>query len=548
MGTVAETAEAQKAFTASDAAWKPKNNPWLIAITVTLATFMEVLDTSIANVALPHIAGGMGASQDEATWVLTSYLVSNAIILPASAYLTSFVGRKRFYMWCVVLFGLSSALCGLAPSLPLLIFFRVLQGVGGGGLAPSEQAILADTFPPKQRGQAFAVYGLAVVFAPAIGPTLGGFITDRYDWRWIFFINVPVALLSLFLTQRMVEDPPHIQREVVAMRKRGLNLDYLGFGLLALGFGSLEFVLDKGQEDDWFGSRLITIFIIVCVVSLVSLIFWEIAQIRRKHRPILDLTLFRNRTFGISFVLMFVLGFALFGTTVLIPQFAQTLLGYTAERAGLAISPGGFTVMLLMPLVGFLVGRVDPRYLIAYGFVSVSAALAFMHTLNLGVSYEYLALLRVLQASGLAFLFVPINTISYTDVPREKNNDVSGLTNLARNIGGSVGTSFLVTWLARRGQFHQERLVSHLDASSPAIQQQIDSMAHYLMHAPRGPASMAQAKIMAQANIYSQLQRHTSMLSYLDVIAVLAAGSLCMVPLVFLMKKRKPAKGQVAMH
>jgi DHA2 family multidrug resistance protein len=546
--STATATPAESAHRASDAAWKPKKNPWAIAITVTLATFMEVLDTSIANVALPHIAGGLGASQDEATWVLTSYLVSNAIILPASAYLTSFVGRKRFYMICVVLFGLSSALCGLAPSLPLLIFFRVLQGVGGGGLAPSEQAILADTFPPKKRGQAFAVYGLAVVFAPAIGPTLGGWITDNFDWRWIFFINVPVAVISLFLTQRMVEDPPHIEREVAAMRKRGLNLDYLGFGLLALGFGSLEFVLDKGQEDDWFGSRLITVFITLCAASLIALILWEIRQIQRKHRPILDLTLFRNRTFGISFLLMFVLGFALFGTTVLIPQFTQTLLGYTAERAGLAISPGGFTVMLLMPLVGFLVGRVDPRYLIAYGFASTAAALAYMHTLNLGVSYDYIALLRVLQASGLAFLFVPINTISYTDIPREKNNDVSGLTNLARNIGGSVGTSFLVTWLARRQQFHQDRLASKLDLNSLAMRQRIDDIANYLMHAPNSPHSMAQARGMAQGNIYSQLLRQSSMLSYLDVITVLAIGSVCMVPLVFLMKKRKPAQGQVAMH
>jgi DHA2 family multidrug resistance protein len=539
---------ARSAIQNADAAWKPKHNPWLIAITVTLATFMEVLDTSIANVALPHIAGGLGASQDEATWVLTSYLVSNAIILPASAYLTSFVGRKRFYMWCVVLFGISSALCGLAPSLPMLIFFRVLQGVGGGGLAPSEQAILADTFPPRQRGQAFAVYGLAVVFAPAIGPTLGGYITDNFDWRWIFFINVPVALLSLFLTQRMVEDPPHIQREVAAMQKRGLNLDYFGFGLLAVGFGSLEFVLDKGQEDDWFGSRLITVFIVLCVTSLITLIFWEIGQIRKKHRPILDLTLFRNRTFGISFVLMFVLGFALFGTTVLIPQFTQTLLGYTAERAGLAISPGGFTVMLLMPLVGFLVGRVDPRYLIAYGFASTAAALAFMHTLNLGVSFQYIAMLRVLQASGLAFLFVPINTISYTDIPREKNNDVSGLTNLARNIGGSVGTSFLVTWLARRGQFHQQRLAERMDVNSLPMQQRIDSMARYLLHAPGGPHSLALAKNLARGNIYGQLITQSTMLSYLDVIAVLAVGSICMVPLVFLMKKRTAAKGEIAMH
>jgi DHA2 family multidrug resistance protein len=548
MSTATEVKPDQAALRAAEAAWKPKKNPWAIAVTVTLATFMEVLDTSIANVALPHIAGGLGASQDEATWVLTSYLVSNAIILPASAYLTSFVGRKRFYMWCVALFGISSALCGLAPSLPLLILFRVLQGVGGGGLAPSEQAILADTFPPQKRGQAFAVYGLAVVFAPAIGPTLGGFITDNFDWRWIFFINVPVAIVSLFLTNRMVEDPPHIQREVALMQKRGLNLDYLGFGLLALGFGSLEFVLDKGQEDDWFGSRLITFFVALCATSLISLIFWEIRQIRNKQRPILDLTLFKNRTFGISFILMFVLGFALFGTTVLIPQFTQTLLGYTAERAGLAISPGGFTVMLMMPLVGFLVGRVDPRYLIAYGFASTTAALAYMHTLNLGVSYEYVALLRVLQASGLAFLFVPINTISYTDIPREKNNDVSGLTNLARNIGGSVGTSFLVTWLARRGQFHQDRLASRLDPNSLPVRRNIEGMANYLMHAPHGPHSMAMARAMAQGNIYSELLRQSAMLSYLDVITVLAIGSAGMVPLVFLMKKRGAARGQVAMH
>ncbi|MFY9940195.1 MAG: DHA2 family efflux MFS transporter permease subunit [Silvibacterium sp.] len=528
--------------------WTPKHNRWAIALTVTLATFMEVLDTSIANVALPHIAGGLGASQDEATWVLTSYLVSNAIILPASAYLTSFVGRKRFYMICVVLFGLSSALCGLAPSLPLLIFFRVLQGVGGGGLAPSEQAILADTFPPKQRGQAFAVYGMAVVFAPAIGPTLGGWITDNFDWRWIFFINVPVAIISLFLTARIVEDPPHIQKEVVEMRKRGLNLDYTGFGLLALGFGSLEFILDKGQEDDWFGSHIISIFTALCVFGLVALIFWEIRQIRNKHKPILDLTMFRNRTFGISFVLMFVLGFTLFGTTVLIPQFAQTIMGYTAEQAGLVISPGGVMVMLLMPLVGFLAGRMDPRYMVAFGFAMLSAALARMHSLDALSSYSYLAWLRIFQASGLAFLFVPINMLSYTDVPREKNNDVSGLTNLARNIGGSVGTSFFVTELARRAQFHQSRLTTRLTDLDMMFRQRVDAVANLLTHVGGRTASMAQARQMAQGNIYGQLVTQSTVLAYLDVIAVLSVGSACMIPLVFFMKKRKAVKAEMAMH
>ena len=531
----------------SAAAWKPKHNPWAIALTVTLATFMEVLDTSIANVALPHIAGGLGASQDEATWVLTSYLVSNAVILPMSAYLTSFVGRKRFYMWCVVLFGISSALCGLAPSLPLLIFFRVLQGAGGGGLAPSEQAILADTFPPKKRGQAFAVYGLAVVAAPAIGPTLGGWITDNYDWRWIFFINIPVAIISLFLTSRMVEDPPHIVEEVKRLRSKGLNLDYTGFALLAIGFGSLEFVLDKGQEDDWFGSHIITTFTIMCVTALLTLLLWEIWQIRKGHKPILDLTLFRNRTFAVSFILMFVLGFTLFGTTVLIPQFTQTLLGYTAERAGMAISPGGLTVMALMPLVGFLVGRVDPRYLIVYGFVSLAVALSFMHTLDLEVSYGYIALLRVFQASGLAFLFVPINTISYTDIPPGKNNDVSGLTNLARNIGGSVGTSFFVTWLARRSQFHQDRLVSHSNLSDSALQTKMDALANYFQHGASVANSSTQARMMAQGNLYRQLITQSTMMAYLDVITVLAVGCVCMIPLVFLMKKRR-AGGPMAMH
>jgi MFS transporter, DHA2 family, multidrug resistance protein len=525
------------------AAWKPRRNPWVIAITVTLATFMEVLDTSIANVALPHIAGGLGASEDEATWVLTSYLVANAVILPASAYLTTFLGRKRFYMICVVLFGISSALCGVAPSLGLLIFFRVLQGAGGGGLAPSEQAILADTFPPEKRGQAFALYGFAVVCAPAIGPTLGGWITDNFDWRWCFYINVPVAILSLFLTSRIVEDPPHIVEEVKRVQKQGLNLDYFGFALLALGFGSLEFIMDKGQEDDWFGSRLIATFFILCVVSLLTLILWEMIQIKRKHRPILDLTLFRNRNFAVAFVLMFVLGFVLFGTTVMIPQFVQTLLGYTAEQAGLVISPGGLMVMAMMPIVGFLVSRVDPRWMIVFGFAISSAALFTMLNLNLGVSYGYVAMLRVFQASGLAFLFIPINTLSYTGIPMTKNNDVSGLTNLARNIGGSAGTAFLVTMLARRQQFHQNRLGQWISPTSAALQNQVNALGRYLVEHSGRAVSPAQGKALAQGNIYGQFLRQVTMLAYLDVIKVLAIAMLVLIPLVFLMKRPPKGKG-----
>src|ERR1700748_214919 len=453
--------------------WRPRINPWIVAMTVTLATFMEVLDSSIANVALPHIAGGLGATQDEATWVLTSYLVANAIILPAGAYMTTFIGRKRFYMICVALFGISSALCGLAWSLPALVFFRVLQGVGGGGMAPSEQAILADTFPPEKRGQAFAMYGLAVVCAPAIGPPLGGYITDNFDWRWIFFLNVPICLLSLFLTSRIVEDPPYVKKQVAESQKGGIKLDLIGFGLLAITFGSLEFVLDKGQEDDWFSSHIIAFFTVAMVVAFVAMIWWELRQLRIGHRPILNLTLFKRRNFAISFLLMFVLGFSLYGTTILIPQFVQTLLGYTAELAGLVLSPAGLMMMCMMPVVGLLVGRVDPRKLIGYGFVMLTISLITMHTMDLTVSYGRLVFLRCFQASGLAFLFIPINTISYIGVKQSENNEVSGLTNLARNIGGSCGTAFMATMLTRRTATHETNMVRNLTTGNPAFINQV---------------------------------------------------------------------------
>ena len=527
--------------------WHPRANPWAIAITVTLATFMEVLDTSIANVALPHIAGGLGASTDEATWVLTSYLVANAVILPASSYLTTFIGRKKFYMICVVLFGISSMLCGLAPSLPLLIFFRVLQGAGGGGLAPSEQAILADTFTPAQRGQAMALYGLAVVTAPAIGPTLGGWITDNYDWRWIFFINVPVAILSLFLTARLVEDPPWVDKEVALAKIRGLNLDYFGFALLAIGFGSLEFVLDKGQEDDWFGSHVITFFIITCAIALITLIFWELRQLSRGHRPILNLTLFKRKIFSISFMFMFVLGFALYGTTVLIPQFVQSLLGYTAELAGFAMSPGGLMTMLMMPVVGMLIGKVDVRYLMGFGFTIVGCALLAMHHMDLYSSYSSIALLRVFQASGLAFLFIPINTIAYTGVPQNQNNDVSGLTNLARNIGGSCGTAFVATMLARRSQAHEATMIRELTPSSPIFQQRIHAFSQTFVLHNLAP-NITAAGSMAQAWIYQQMTRQASMLAYLDIIAMLSVGCFLMLPFVLLIGKIKKPSGDAPMH
>ena len=513
---------------------RPKHNPWLIAITVTLATIMEVLDTSITNVALPHIAGSLGSSQDEATWIITSYLVSNAIVLPVSAYLTVLIGRKRFYMTCVVVFGISSLLCGLAPTLPLLLFFRVLQGIGGGGLGPSEQAILADTFPPEKRGQAFAVYGLAVVSAPTIGPTLGGWITNNYDWRWVFFINNPVAILSLFLTSRLVEDPPHITKEVEETRKKGFRLDYGGFAFVALCFGCLEVVLDKGQEDDWFSSTFIRTFFALAVFGLVAFIFWELWQVRKKQRPILDLRLFKNRNLALSFVMMFLVGLMLYSTTVLIPQLLQTLMGYTAEKAGLAMSAGGLATMLCMPFVGILIGKADARYLVALGFVFLGTSLVHMSGLNLQMSFSYASMLRVYQAAGLAFLFVPINTLAYVGVSRDKSNDVSGLINLARNVGGSCGTSLFTTMLARHQQVHQQYLTKHANAGNPAY---TDRLAALTQAAMARAASQVDAQHHAVLQFYRQMQQQASVLSYLDVMQLLAIIAFCAIPLALLLKK-----------
>src|SRR6201997_4585803 len=433
---------------------RPAINPWIIALAVTLATFMEVLDTSIANVALPHIAGSLSAGTDESTWVLTSYLVSNAIVLPLSGWISSIIGRKRFYMSCVALFTFSSLLCGLAPNLAMLIFFRVLQGAGGGGLQPSEQAILADTFPPAKRGMAFAVYGIAVVMAPAIGPTLGGWITDNYTWRWIFFVNIPVGILSLLLTSRLIQDPPYLKRKKLSEVK----IDYIGLGFVALGLGTLQIVLDKGQRDDWFESHFIVILSLIAVASLIFVIFWE-----WHHKdPIIDLHLFRDRTFGISNLLMFMLGFALLGSTLLLPLFMQTMLGYTAQQSGLALMPGGFVIMLLLPLVGFLLSKYSPRWLLVFGLVVLSTSLFNMTRFDLQIDFRATVLARVLQAVGMAFLFVPINTAAYAFLPRDKNNAASGLMNLARNIGGSVGISVVTTMLDRRGQVHLNYLSRNL--------------------------------------------------------------------------------------
>ncbi len=503
------------------------HNPWTVALVVTLATFMEVLDTSIANVSLPHIAGNLSVSQDESTWVLTSYLVANAIILPVSGWFSTRFGRKRFYITCVAIFTVSSALCGFAPNLPALVFFRVLQGLGGGGLGPSEQAILADTFPARKRGMAFAVYGMAVVLAPAIGPTLGGFITDNFGWRWVFFINIPVGLLSMLLSSRVVVDPPYL----VEAKKRVGSIDYIGFSLVALGLGALELVLDKGQEEDWFASRFIVLFCVIAAVALVAFIVWEL----RQEQPIVEVRLFKNGSFAVANVLMLTLGISLFGSTVLLPQYTQVWMGWSAQDAGMALSPGGLVVIVLLPLVGFLVSKYQPRYLIAFGFAVLSASLFYMsRTLYPGMDFRTAIMLRVYQSVGFAFLFVPINTLVYATAPPGKNNAVSGIVNLSRNMGGDIGIALVTTLVARRSQFHQSRLVERLDGGNPALRARLDSLTAVM---GRAGASASDATRQAYGAISRQLAQQAQTLAYLDVLYLFGIFAACMVPLVFLTRR-----------
>ena len=521
------------------APWKPRFNPWIVALTVTLATFMEVLDTSIANVALPHIAGGLSASQDEATWVLTSYLVANAVVLPVSAWLSVLMGRKRFYMTCVVIFTISSFLCGLAPSLGLLVFFRVIQGLGGGGLATSEQAILADTFSPEKRGMAFAIYGMAVVMAPAVGPTLGGWITDSYSWRWIFYLNVPVGIISLYLTQKIVEDPPYMKTERLKILRN--SLDYVGLALISVGIGCLQIVLDKGQEQDWFDSPAIIALSVLSVVTIVWFIFNELGH----ENPILDVRLLGRRNFAMAAIMMFILGMVLFGTTVLIPQFLQLLMGYSAQTAGQALSVGAIVLVVLMPVVGRLITRVDPRYLIAFGFSFTALALYHMTSINTQIDFRTAMMFRVYQTMGIGFIFIPINTLAYVGLPQNKSNQVAGITNLARNLGGSIGIAMLSTFVVRLSQKHQSILVAHTSQGDPVFTQRIEGLTRTLTG--QGiPANRAAAQ--AYSIVARTLSSQAATLAYVDVISAGAVLLFCLAPLAFLMQRPPKGAKPVAAH
>src|SRR5260221_426664 len=513
-------------------------NPWVIAVTVTLETFMEVLDTSIANVALPHISGSLSAGADESTWVLTSYLVSNAIVLPLSGWLSGLVGRKRFYMICVALFTVSSFLCGLAPSLGVLVLFRIMQGAGGGGLQPSEQAILNDTFPLEKRGMAFAVYGIAVVVAPTIGPWLGGWITDNFSWRWIFYINVPVGMLSLLLTNFLVSDPPYMKK---ANMKAGFRIDYVGIGLISLGLGSMQIILDKGQREDWFSSKFIVVFFLLMLVGIIAGILWEL----REKEPVIDLRMLKDRNFAIATTTMFFLGFVLYSTTVLIPQLLQQLLGYTAQLAGMALSPGGAVIMCMMPVVGILVSKVDTRILIAFGCIISASALFVMAGWDLQLDYGHAVRARMLQSFGLAFLFIPINVSAFAYVPKEKTKMGTGIINLARTIGASVGIATVTTMLERRTQAHQMRLADHVNTFSAAYASMLNGRQMKFVSAG---SSLTHAATQAQQMIYGTVQRQAAMLAFIDNFKMLGVVFFIVLPVLLLLKKPSRQSGSVPVH
>jgi MFS transporter, DHA2 family, multidrug resistance protein len=515
--------------------WRPKFNPWLIAVVVALAAFMEVLDTSIANVALPYIAGNLGASNDQSTWVLTSYLVSNAIVLPISGWFASVLGRKWFFMTCLAIFTVSSLLCGFAPSLGAIIVFRILQGLGGGGLQPIAQAILADTFPPDKRGLAFALYGVTVIVAPTVGPTLGGWITDNYTWRWIFFINVPVGIMALFLVYRLIEDPPWAKRVQGALAR----FDYVGVSLLVLGVGALQIMLDKGQEDDWFGSRFILTLAILTVVGLVSVVIWEWFY----KSPIIDVRLFKNLNFLSANGMMFVLGIMLFSSLVMMPLFLQSLMGYTAESAGLVLSGGGVLLLILMPIVGFLSSKVQARYLVAFGWLTLSIGMYYStQRLDLQISFRSASLLRLVQVFGLGFLFVPINLTSYVGMPIEKSSSVAGLVNFMRNIGSSVGTSMVTTLIARRAQFHQVYLVAHVTAGRPSFAGATAALAARLV---ASGVDAERAARQAYGLVYRSVIGQANTLAYIDTYRVLAIGAAIMFVVSFALKKNQPGGRRV---
>ena len=501
-------------------------------MTVALAAFMEVLDTSIANVALPHIAGNLGASESDATWVLTSYLVSNAIVLPLGGWISNVMGRRNFFVLCITIFTIASFFCGIAPTLPLLLLFRVLQGAGGGGLQPMAQAIMADSFEPHKRGQAFALYGLVAVLAPSIGPTLGGWITDNYSWRWIFFINIPVGMLAFLLVTRMVDDPPWIKPD----RSLLGNIDYVGLSFLTIAMGGMQIMLDKGEENDWFASGFIRVMAVLFIVGMIGLIVWE----WNRKQPLMNLKLFRFKNFAICCFLMMLVGGVLNANTVLQPQFMQLLLGYTAMTAGLALTAGGLALVVMMPLAGIATSRISARTLAVGGFILFVITFRYAaNVTNLQMSFAEASWLRVVQMLPLPFCFISITNAAYVGLPKRESNQVAGLINFARNIGGSILIAVTNAQVTNRAMWHQQHLQNAMQSANLGFQQRTQALSGFFS----GTAGAANAHGLALATIYDQLNRQAQMQGYQDVYMQLSWMSVLLIALAFLLSKNKPGEG-----
>ena len=505
------------------AGWTPKANPWVIALVVTLVAFMEILDTTIVNVALPHIAGSMSASNDEATWTLTSYLVANGIVLPISGWLANLLGRKRYFLICIGMFTLFSLLCGMSTSLWQLILCRLMQGFFGGGLQPNQQSIILDTFEPSKRGQAFAVTAVATIVAPVLGPTLGGIITDNYSWRWIFFINVPVGVATFFAVLQLIEDPPW-QKEA---EKKKRSIDYIGLSLIAIGFGFLQIVMDRGEDDDWFGSRLIVTCAIVAFLALLGAVVW----LWNARHPVVNIHVFRDRNFAVGCLMIFAMAIVLYSSAVLLPQLSQEVLGYTATWAGFILSPGAVLVCVCIPLVGRIMPFVQTRFVIAFGFLMIGCSMIFSHRLVPDIDFRTLAEMRAFQTFGLAFLFVPISTIAYSTLPKELNGDAAALFTMFRNLAGSIGIAAATALVTQRTQVRMAYLGGHLTPFDQNYNDLIDRTSRTMLSYGFEPDG---AHTRAVGMAYTTLRSQASLLAYTDIFAVCAILAFCIIPLTLL--------------
>ncbi len=513
---------------------QPVVNPWIIAVAVMLGTFMEVLDTTVVNVSLRHIAGSLSATIDEATWALTAYLVANAIVLPLTGWLGNMFGRKRVLMTSIAGFTIASVACGVAPNLPMLIIFRIIQGATGGGLQPLSQAIMLEAFPPQDRGKAMAFWGLGIVVAPMLGPVLGGWITDTYSWRWIFYINLPVGVGAMIMAQLFIFDPPYIRR--ISQR-----VDYWGIGLLAVGIGCLQIILDKGQEEDWLASKFITWLLVICIVALTGFVIRELLD----RHPVVNLRVFRVRTYATGVFLMSILGFVLYGSIVLIPIFLQTLLGYSALEAGWAMLARGLGAFIAMPLVGVLMSKFEARKLMAFGFLVAAYSMWMLSEINLNAGYWDVFWPQFIQGVAMGFLFVPLTTVTHDPIPKEQMGNATSIFNLLRNIGGSIGISYVVTMTARQTQRNTNVLGAHINPLNPSAQQMIESARNMFMS--KG-ADFYTASNQAYAAVFGMIQQQATMLSFVKAFRFLGIMFLLVIPLILIMKKPRHQGGSVAMH